>query len=66
MNDDDPEPPFIDLHPSEWEHKEHPQPFFGPNALYVGIMFVLSFPITAGAMWLVTGQFPYWLRPLLE
>lgn len=65
MRDND-EQPFLDLHPSEWERKEHRQPFWGPNAKHVLILFVLSFPIGAIATWIVTGEFPYWLQPLLE
>ncbi len=56
----------FDLEPTEYREESQPEPFFGYNALYVAIMLALSFPITATAMWLVTGQFPYWLLPLLE
>lgn len=56
----------FDLEPTEYRKSEAKEPFWGFNAVYVGIMFALSFPIGAIAMWLVTGQFPYWLQPLLE
>lgn len=44
--DDDKEPPFIDLHPSQWERKDHPQPFFGESGKLVLAMFLLGVPIT--------------------
>lgn len=56
----------FDLEPSEYRREDQPEPFWGRDAKYVGIMFVLAFPISAAAMWVVTGQFPYWLQPLLE
>ena len=52
----------FDLEQTEYRKSEAPEPLFGYNALYVGIMFLLGFPIVAIATWLVTGQFPYWLQ----
>lgn len=62
----DKEPPFIDLHPSQWESKVTPQPFLGENGKHALILFVLAFPISAIAGLLVTGELPYWLLPLLQ
>jgi hypothetical protein len=41
MTDPDKEPPFIDLHPSQWERIEHRQPFWGENGKFFLIMFLL-------------------------
>lgn len=65
MNDDRFDKQF-DLEPTEYREESQPEPFWGYNALYFVIMLALSFPIGAAATWLVTGQFPYWLKPLLE
>ena len=63
---DDKEPHFIDLHPSQWEKIDKPQPFFGENGSHFLILFLLGFPVSALATLLVTGEFPYWLRHLLQ
>lgn len=52
----------FDLEKSEYRKSDAKEPFWGFNAVYVGIMLLLSLPIGAIASWLVTGQFPYWLR----
>jgi hypothetical protein len=52
----------FDLEPTEYRKSDVKEPFWGFNAAYVGIMLLLSLPIGAIASWLVTGQFPYWLR----
>jgi hypothetical protein len=62
----DKEPPFIDLERSEWGEADRRQPFFGVNGKYFLTMFALAFPVTALATWLVTGRFPYWVKPVLE
>lgn len=66
MKPDDEFDKQFDLHPSEWHHEAKPEPFWGPEAKYVGIMFLLGFPISAFATLLVTGELPYWLRHLLQ
>lgn len=65
MKDDD-EPPFIDLHPSQWTHEKKREPFFGPAASHFFIMFLLGFPASALATLLVTGELPYYLQRLLQ
>lgn len=56
---------IIDLHPSEWHHEEHYQPFFGPAAKLFLIMFLLGFPVNALITILVTWELPRWLQYLL-
>lgn len=56
----------FNLEPSEYGPEDRRQPFLGVNGKNFLILFVLSFPVSAVAMWLVTGQFPYWVKPLLE
>lgn len=64
MKDDD-EPPFIDLHPSQWTHEKKREPFFGPSASHVLLMFILAFPVSVFAVSIVTGELPYWTIPLI-
>lgn len=59
-------PKYIDLDPSEWASADKPEPFFGPAAWPVLIMFLAGFPISAAATLLVTGELPYWLQRLLQ
>lgn len=67
MKDDDPKPPkYIDLDESEWTSADKPEPFFGPAAWPVLIMFLAGFPISAAATLLVTGELPYYLQQLLR
>lgn len=59
----------FDLEQTEFRRSEAREPFWGfgaPILVYGLIMVALSLPISAAATWLVTGQFPYWLRPFLE
>ena len=65
MNDDRFDKQF-DLEPTEYREESRPEPFWGFNAKHTLILFALGFPVSAVAIWLVTGQFPYWLMPLLE
>lgn len=58
--------PLVDLHPSEWTHEKKREPIFGPGGKPFVVLFLLSFPVSALATWLVTGQFPYWVKPVLE
>lgn len=55
----------FDLEPTEYREEHRPEPFFGYNAKTTLILFALGFPVSAFFTWLVTGQFPYWLRPFL-
>lgn len=55
----------FDLEPTEYRREDQPEPFLGYNGKYYLIMFALAWPIGAIVSYLVTGQFPYWLRPLL-
>lgn len=67
MPEDDKEPRhFIDLEETEWSSDEKHEPFFGPEAGGLFIMFLAGFPIAALATLLVTGELPYWLRHLLQ
>lgn len=66
LTDDEQPPKILDLEPSEYGPADRQQPFLGVNGRYFLILFALSFPISAAATWLVTGQFPYWVKPLLE
>lgn len=56
----------FDLEETEYRVGDAPEPFWGPEAKYVGIMFLLGFPVSALAALLVTGEFPYWLRNLIQ
>ena len=56
----------LDLEPTEYREASRPEPFFGPAGKPVAILFALSFPITALATVLVTGELPYWLKHLLQ
>jgi hypothetical protein len=55
----------FDLEPTEYRREEQPEPFLGYNGWHFLILFTLSFPIGAVVTFLVTGDWPYWLRPLL-
>lgn len=57
---------YVDLDPSEWTSADKREPFFGPAAWPVLIMFLAGFPISAAATLLVTGELPYWLQRLLQ
>jgi hypothetical protein len=56
----------VELEPSEYTYEGKHEPFFGPAAKVFLICLVLSFPISAFASWIVTGQWPYWAGPLLH
>lgn len=56
----------VDLEPTEYTYEGKHEPAFGPNALQFLIVFLLGFPVSAIMTFIVTGQFPYWLRSLLE
>lgn len=56
----------FDLEPTEYRKSDQPEPFLGYNGRTILILFLASFPIAAIATWLVTGQFPYWVQPVLE
>ncbi len=56
---------YFDLEPGEWRRTDAPEPAFGPGAIPFLIMFVLSLLFSPFIMYLVTGSFPYWVRPLL-
>jgi hypothetical protein len=56
----------LDLDRSEYREAHRPEPIFGHAAKPVLILFLLGFPISALATLLVTGEFPYWLRHLLQ
>ena len=56
----------FDLEPTEFRKEDQPEPFFGYNGKHTLILFLAAFPVVAIASWLVTGQFPYWVRPILE
>lgn len=60
------EKPVLDLDRSEWGEADRRQPFLGVNGKHFLLMFVLAFPVTALATLVVTGRFPYWVKPLLE
>ena len=66
MRQDDDYDKVFELEPTEFRHHDAPEPFLGFNGKYVLILFVAGFPIAAVATWLVTGQFPYWVQPVLE
>lgn len=57
---------LVDLHPSQWHHEKKDEPFLGENGSHFLLMFALSFPIGAVVQLLITGEFPYWLQPLLQ
>lgn len=57
---------FYDLEDSEYGPSDRPQPFWGINGKHTLILLLASFPISAVATWLVTGQFPYWVKSFLE
>lgn len=56
----------FDLEPTEYRREDQPEPFLGYNGKYVLLLFLASFPTVAIVTWLVTGQFPYWVQPVLE
>jgi hypothetical protein len=66
MKSDDDFNKHFDLEPTEFRGEARPEPFLGYNGKIVLILFAASFPIGAIATWLVTGQFPYWVKPILE
>jgi len=47
---DEPEKPFLDLHPSEWRHEAKREPFFGFGAREFFIYAAVSIP----CFWLVS------------
>jgi hypothetical protein len=57
---------IIDLDAVEIGRTPPKEPFFGPAAMPTLILFLLGFPVSALATLLVTGEFPYWLRHLLQ
>lgn len=57
---------IFDLEPSEYRQADQPEPFWGRDAKYVGIMFAASFPIGAIMTRIVYGAWPYWVGPVLQ
>jgi len=56
----------FDLEATEYRREEQPEPFLGYNGKNVIILFLASFPISAVAVRIVYGQWPYWVGPMLD
>lgn len=56
----------FDLEPTEYRKSDQREPIFGFNAKDTLILFLTGLIVAPIATVLVTGQFPYWLRSLLE
>ena len=56
----------LDLEKSEYRKSDAKEPFWGFNAFPVLVVFLVSLIVGPIATRLVTGQFPYWVKPFLE
>jgi len=57
---------LFDLEPTEYRKSDAREPIFGFNAKDTLILFLTGLIVGPIAVLVVTGQFPYWLRSILE
>lgn len=55
----------FDLEPTEYRKSDAKEPFWGFNGKATLILFLVALIVGPIVARLVTGQFPYWLRPFL-
>jgi hypothetical protein len=56
----------FDLEPTEYRKSDAKEPFWGFNAIPTIGAFLAALATAPFVTWLVTGQFPYWVKPFLE